>query len=110
MRFPIIRVRDKEDGKVHIVGTRQHDMLYIDKRTGHIKYYNLQNGSGCGVGGSYEFVGEFDGQWNAIEYIDLDELIEQYLQQNELSAEQERRFREVVIPSIERFAKEDEAE
>jgi len=55
MIFPVIKVRDKLTGREHIVGTDSHDTLYIDKETGGIHYYNLQNGEG--TLGDYEFVG-----------------------------------------------------
>ena len=49
-------VKDRLNGRVHRVGTDQHDSLLA--RNGVIYYYNLQNG--CGTledgGGEYEFV------------------------------------------------------
>ena len=49
----LIYVKDKETGYIHIVGTDQHDRLYLDD-DGNIQYMNLQN---CGTTeGDYEFV------------------------------------------------------
>lgn len=49
----LIYVKDKETGYIHIVGTDQHDRLYLDDN-GNIQYMNLQN---CGTTeGDYEFV------------------------------------------------------
>lgn len=49
----LIYVRDKQTGYIHIVGTDQHDRLYLDDN-GNIQYMNLQN---CGTTeGDYEFV------------------------------------------------------
>lgn len=47
-----IKVRDKADGSVHVVGESGHDMLLVEN--GVVEYYNLQNGEG--TGGDYEFV------------------------------------------------------
>ena len=55
MRFPIIRVKDKETGFIHIIGINSHDSLEIDNETGVLKYYNMQNGCGTGSQCSYEF-------------------------------------------------------
>lgn len=49
----LIYVKDKETGYIHIVGTDQHDRLYLDD-DGHIQYFNLQNG--CGTPDEYDFV------------------------------------------------------
>lgn len=49
----LIYVRDKQTGYIHIVGTDQHDRLYLDDN-GNIQYMNLQN---CGTTEcDYEFV------------------------------------------------------
>ena len=49
----LIYVKDKETGYIHIVGTDQHDRLYLDD-DGNIQYMNLKN---CGTTeGDYEFV------------------------------------------------------
>ena len=39
-------VRDKHTGKIHKVGTDQHDGLWVDS-AGTDHYQNLQNGDGC---------------------------------------------------------------
>jgi len=73
MKFPIIKVRDKLTGHEHIVGTDSHDTLFIDKETGGIHYYNLQNGEG--TRGDYEFVGvdtEYDPD-TQIEFVTVDQ-------------------------------------
>nr|DAE60656.1 MAG TPA: hypothetical protein [Caudoviricetes sp.] len=49
----LIYVKDKETGYIHIVGTDQHDRLYLDD-SGNIQYLNLQNGGT--TEGDYEFV------------------------------------------------------
>lgn len=48
-----IYVKDKETGYIHIVGTDQHDRLYLDD-DGNIQYMNLQNGGTTEE--DYEFV------------------------------------------------------
>lgn len=49
----LIYVRDKQTGYIHIVGTNQHDRLYLDD-SGNIQYLNLQNGGSTEC--DYEFV------------------------------------------------------
>lgn len=49
----LIYVRDKDTGYIHLVGTDQHDRLYLDEN-GNIQYLNLQNGGS--TEGDYEFV------------------------------------------------------
>ncbi len=49
----LIYVKDKETGYIHIVGTKQHDRLYLDN-DGNIQYMNLQNGGTTEE--DYEFV------------------------------------------------------
>ena len=73
MRIPIIRVRDKVSGDVHILGTDQHDDLILDK--GGLSYYNLQNGDGTLDG--YEFVAKKyeDAPYDiVVEWISIEEL------------------------------------
>lgn len=54
-------VRDKESGRIHKVGTDQHDSIWVDTN-GELHYCNLQNGDGCSGksivedGYGYEFV------------------------------------------------------
>lgn len=54
-------VRDKETGRIHKVGTDQHDSIWVDA-TGELHYRNMQNGDGCSGksaldnGCGYEFV------------------------------------------------------
>lgn len=45
LKSVLIYVKDKETGYIHIVGTDQHDRLYLDAH-GNIQYSNLQNGGG----------------------------------------------------------------
>lgn len=54
---PIIRVRDNDTGKIHVVGSDRHDALII--RHGLIQYINLQNHGRtlANSNGTYEFVG-----------------------------------------------------
>ena len=56
MLIPVIKVRDKDTGRIHIVGTNRHDMLTV--KPDRIEYYNLQNG--CGSGETYEFLPQSD--------------------------------------------------
>lgn len=56
----LIYVRDKQTGYIHIVGTDQHDRLYLDD-DGNIQYLNLQNCSGTSCDGDYEFVLDEEG-------------------------------------------------
>jgi len=115
MRFPIIKVRDKLTGREHVVGTDSHDTLFIDKETGGIHYYNLQNGEG--TRGDYEFVGvdtEYDPD-PQIEFVTFDKLIELYKQNIAMSCEQEREIRDMLKKLIEKQRKknrldEDEGE
>lgn len=51
----LIFVRDKETGYIHIVGTDQHDRLYLDEN-GNIQYLNLQSGGTTEGNYDYEFV------------------------------------------------------
>ncbi len=53
LKAVLIYVKDKETGYIHIVGTDQHDRLYLDD-DGNIQYMNLQNGGT--TEGDYEFV------------------------------------------------------
>lgn len=45
LKSVLIYVKDKETGYIRIVGTDQHDRLYLDAH-GNIQYSNLQNGGG----------------------------------------------------------------
>lgn len=49
----LIYVRDKDTWYIHLVGTDQHDRLYLDEN-GNIQYLNLQNGGTTEE--DYEFV------------------------------------------------------
>lgn len=53
---PLIKVRDKHNGKVYIVGDSPHDQFVIGKGRG-LHYYNLQcgDGTGDGTGDGFEF-------------------------------------------------------
>lgn len=51
--MPAIYVRDYCTKCIHMVGTNEHDRLYLDD-DGHIQYFNLQNG--CGTPDEYDFV------------------------------------------------------
>lgn len=55
LRVPVIRVRDKTDGRVHIVGSDSHDQLII-ANNGCIYYRNMQNNETTLPGDDYEFV------------------------------------------------------
>ena len=73
MLIPVIKIRDKQDGSVHIVGSNSHDSLIVNKHS--ITYYNLQNG--CGTYDDeygYEFVYE-ENEWDVpyIQFVTLEE-------------------------------------
>lgn len=51
----LIYVRNKYTGYIHVVGTDQHDRLYLDEN-GNIQYLNLQNGGTTEGNYDYEFV------------------------------------------------------
>lgn len=53
IKMPAIYVRDYCTKCIHMVGTNEHDRLYLDD-DGHIQYFNLQNG--CGTPDEYDFV------------------------------------------------------
>lgn len=53
--YPILWIRDKQSGRVHLYGTNEHDSLIINSN-GSLDYYNLQNGDGTGKHGGYEFL------------------------------------------------------
>lgn len=53
IKMPAIYVRDYCTKCIHMVGTNEHDRLYLDD-DGYIQYFNLQNG--CGTPDEYDFV------------------------------------------------------
>lgn len=53
IKMPAIYVRDYCTKCIHMVGTNEHDRLYLDDE-GHVQYLNLQNG--CGTPTEYDFV------------------------------------------------------
>ncbi|MBP3851237.1 MAG: hypothetical protein J6D36_01700 [Erysipelotrichaceae bacterium] len=71
MRYPLIKIRDKEWGHVRYVGEDSHDQLIFNN--GHIEYINLQNGDGTPHG--YEFVPEPADEYGIVperfEFIDI---------------------------------------
>lgn len=75
MRFPVIKVKDKTNGKIHIVGAYTHDTLDINEN-GQVHYYNLQNGEG--TAGDYEFVYNECKHTGvkSVEFVTLEELAE----------------------------------
>ena len=79
MMIPIIRVRDRNTGEIHILGTDDHDDLVKGSHDGDIAYYNLQNGDGSGSDAEdgYEFVIEHNNYGvpeSAVEWISVEEL------------------------------------
>jgi hypothetical protein len=107
MLIPIIRVKDRSDGKVHIVGTDSHDSLEIID--GGIAYCNHQNGCGTGNGKDYGY--EFHcldanifGEPH-IEFVTIEEFLEIYNRENELLNEQNARFEEFLKERRERYLK-----
>jgi hypothetical protein len=51
-RFIELEVYDKDNEVSHVIGTNQHDYLFVEN--GIVQYYNLQNG--CGTPETYSFV------------------------------------------------------
>lgn len=108
MLFPIIKVVDKDNSgstRTHIVGTGIHDSLYIDKETGGIHYYNLQNGEGtirykdsstydfCGTPNTYH-------DYLNIEFVSFEELSKIYSSQMK-KEEELKRLKEKLAEEIE---------
>lgn len=85
MLFPIIRVKDNDNKNVHIVGTDEHDSLYIDKETGGIHYLNLQCSSGTEKfdnESTFEFTGT-ENEYSSdlqIDFVSLSELKNIYIE------------------------------
>ncbi|MDQ0273344.1 hypothetical protein [Cytobacillus purgationiresistens] len=80
MLFPIIKVKDLDNNKTHIVGTNIHDQLIVNSGKS-ITYSNLQNGEGSQFG-PYMFEGEeclYQGV--TVEFVTLDELMNIYSNQ-----------------------------
>ena len=50
--FTQLRILDEDTGLDHIIGSSQHDVLYVEG--GIVRYYNLQDGGSDGDG--YRFV------------------------------------------------------
>ena len=50
--FTQLRILDEDTGLDHIIGSSQHDVLYVED--GIVRYYNLQDGGSDGDG--YRFV------------------------------------------------------
>lgn len=79
MLFLIIRVKDNDYKDTHIVGTDEHDSLYIDEKIGGVQYLNLQ--CYCGTEkfnnkNTFEFFGkktEYDNNLQ-IEFVTFEEL------------------------------------
>jgi hypothetical protein len=107
MRFPIIKVRDKADGRIHILGTNSHDTLYVDNSKG-LQYLNLQCDDGTGRDGSYEFVvkGNKCDPYAGIEFVDFDTLFDIYKKQVKLDCEQERQIRNIAKDVFDKYFKE----
>jgi hypothetical protein len=76
--IPLIVVRDKIDGKCHVVGDNHHDSLIIDNEEGTLRYYNLQNGQySCKDRYGYEFVGGDPGYYGrvCVQYVSADKYL-----------------------------------
>ena len=98
MLIPVIKVRDKDTGRIHIVGTNRHDMLTVKPEC--IEYYNLQNG--CGSDYTYEFL-PHDGYdpaewWNDpnVEMVTLEEWLKLSEEEIEESAKAKIEFYKAV--------------
>ena len=75
MLIPVIRIRDKRTGNIHIVGTNYHDSLNIYKDR--LTYVNMQNGCGSQYDDAeYEFVHEEnDFGYYCVEMVTLEQWI-----------------------------------
>lgn len=76
MLIPIIKVKDRRNGNVRIVGGDSHDALIVTP--GAIKYLNLQFGEGSTDeqytdGSGFEFVGVDNGFETVVEFVTLEE-------------------------------------
>lgn len=103
MLFPVIKVKDKDTGSIHILGTDRHDTLYVDDSTGGLHYMNLQNCEGTVKNSCYEFMSESENQYSPyteVEFVTFDEFLEIYKKQIGITVEKEKYFREVLIPSL----------
>ena len=49
-----LKILDKADGSIHVVGEDPHDCLMV--KNGVVEYYNLQNGEGTGEDSDYKFI------------------------------------------------------
>ena len=107
MLFPIIKVRDSQDGRLeHIVGTNSHDTLFIDKESGGIHYMSLQNEESTEkvLNGekyemyAYEFVGEENkySPYMKIEFVPFEKLFEIVMNEMEQSTEKEIKLNEMM--------------
>lgn len=107
LRIPVIKVRDNgSNGAVHMVGTDSHDVLEVDE-SGGIHYYNLQNGEGTGQNSDYSFVTHDNGWTDTyIEFVPIQEFIRLCCQHLDDAAEREKKFREVVGSSLQKFVEE----
>ena len=105
MLFPIIRIKDTDNGREHIVGTDTHDSLYINGN-GRIAYTNLQNGGG--LDDWYEFVGS-QSEYSAfpvVEFVTFEGLMKLYSKQE--SAREERlKLRRKIAEAVFSREKED---
>ena len=93
MKIPIIRVKDRSTGRIHIVGTDSHDHLHLWH--GLFSYYNLQNGCGTGMDREceYEFFTDTKDHHGLpeVEMVSIEEFIEIYT--NEIKNEKERQMK-----------------
>lgn len=79
MKFPIIKIYDKNTGTERIVGTNTHDCLKVINNGESISYLNHQNGEGTGTHGAYSFTGEYcDHESISVEFISFEKLKEIY--------------------------------
>jgi hypothetical protein len=106
--FPLIKVRDKSNGEIHIVGLDSHDeLLIID---GQIMYHNLQNGDGTGEDGSYEFIAGKDGWDTIIKFVPLDELLNAYCAETQFSEEDAKMYKEAMAKVRESLERREKAQ
>lgn len=94
IRFPVIKVKDKSSGHIHIVGSDSHDVLYIPPNSRDIHYYNMQNSDGTFDG--YEFVTKKIYDETRIEFITFDELLEIYKSEMQMSIEREKVIKQIA--------------
>jgi hypothetical protein len=77
-RFPVIKIRDRQNGNVRFLGSNCHDQLVVDEDTGGLQFLNLRSGEGTGSESDYEFVQQDSNI--GIDFVSIEELMSIYQQ------------------------------